>query len=116
MPEKFVKIKEVSLKNNCPVCYSNEHLRLSFSQKVKSNKFYRSMTSEVSYEMTCENCDSIIYPVQWDDDIERVFEYQRKAFQAKKPSFYLKKLSWVVILFVGIILIAAIITLSYKHL
>ena len=97
MAEKLIDVKEVTLKNNCPECFSKNGLRLTFKQKIKETKFYRSITSEISYEIKCITCNSVIYPVQWTDDIDRVFEYQKKAFTPKNKSTYLKKVSWIAI-------------------
>ena len=95
MSEKLIDVKEVTLNNNCPECYSKNGLHLTFKQKVKETKFYKSITSEISHEITCETCNSVIYPEQWTDDIDRVFEYQKKAFTPKSKSTYLKKTSWI---------------------
>ncbi|TGV02885.1 hypothetical protein [Flavivirga rizhaonensis] len=108
MSEKLVTIKEVVLTNNCPECYSKEGLRLSFKQKIIDTKFYKSITSKISHEITCKTCKMIIYPVKWTDDIERVFEYHKKAFVPKKASTYLKKASWIAIILTSIIIITAI--------
>ncbi|MDO5978477.1 hypothetical protein [Flavivirga spongiicola] len=116
MSEKLVTIKEVILKNNCPECYSNEGLRLTFKQKVIDTKFYRSMTSQISHEIACKICNTIIYPVKWTDDIERVFEYQKKAFVPKRASTYLKKTSWIAIILIIIIAIAIILLAMYPNL
>ncbi|GAA4280577.1 hypothetical protein [Gaetbulibacter aestuarii] len=116
MPEKFIEVKEVNLKNNCPVCYSNEHLQITFYQKIKESKLYKWLTSEVKNEMTCANCESTIYPVQWTDDIERVYDYHRKAFHPNKSTFRLKVLGWVVIVFVAIVLVGVGFTLFYSKL
>ena len=97
MADKLIDIKEVALKNNCPECFNTNGLRLTFKQKIKETAFYKSITSEISHEITCKTCNSIIYPVQWTDDIDLVFEYQKKAFTPKKTSTYLKKTSWIVI-------------------
>ncbi len=110
MPEKFIAFKALVLKNNCPQCYSKDGLRLTFKQKVVETALYKSVTSEIQNELACETCNSIIYPVQWTDDIERVVDYQKKAFTPKKPSTYLKKATWIGV--VAVILIAIII-LSY---
>ncbi len=109
MQDKFILIKEVNLKNNCPECYNNEGLNLSFKQRFIETKFKKSITDEIKYEIACKTCNNIIYPVQWTDDIERVVEYQKKAFKPKKPSVYLKKMSWIII---GIILTIIIITIA----
>lgn len=111
MSKIFVDIKEVGLNNNCPECYNKDGLRLKFRQKIIETQFYKSITSEINHEISCKTCDSIIYPVQWTDDIERVFEYQKKAFVPKQRSTYLKKATWVifgVIIGISILLIGVI--------
>lgn len=109
MSKKLVTTKEVVLTNNCPECYSKEGLRLSFKQKVINTKFYKSITSKISHEIACKTCNTIIYPVKWTDDIERVFEYQKKVFVPRKASISLKKASWIVII---IIIAIAVIRLA----
>jgi len=104
MSEKFLTIKEVSLKNNCPECYTKKGLVLTFKQVYKRNALYQFLTQEVVHDISCSKCESNIYPVQWTDDIERGFEYQKKAFTPKKSSFKLKKLFWALV--AAIILIA----------
>lgn len=110
MPEKFITIKEFVLNNNCPECYSKDGLRLAFKQKFIETKFYKSITKDIKNSIVCKTCNTTIYPVQWTDDIERVFEYHQKAFQPKKPSTYLKKASWIAIISV-IVTIAIIASL-----
>ena len=99
MPDKFITIKEVILKNNCPECYNSEGLRLTFKQRFVETKFYKSITPGIEHEIMCKNCNSIIYPVQWTDDIELVFKYHHKAMVPKKGATYLKKISWVAIIY-----------------
>jgi len=112
MAEKLIDIKEVTLNNNCPECYSKNGLHLTFKQKIKETKFYKSITSEISHEITCKTCNSVIYPVQWTDDIDRVFEYQKKAFTPKNKSTYLKRTSWIAIS-TFLVLIALVLFLIY---
>ena len=116
MSKKLVTVKEVVLKNNCPECYSNEGLRLTFKQKIIDTKFYRSVTSQIGHEIACKTCNTIIYPIKWTDDIERVFEYQKKAFVPKRASTYLKKTSWIAIILIIIIAIAIILLAMYPNL
>lgn len=108
MSEKFITLKEVALNNNCPECFSKVGLRLTFKQKFIETSFYKSITNTINHNIVCETCNTTIYPVQWTDDIERVFEYHQKAFTPKKTSTYLKKLSWIVILLTAIILVAVV--------
>lgn len=115
MPNLFIDIKEVALKNNCPECYSNEGLRLKFKQKIKDTKYHKSITSKVKHEITCKTCNNIIYPVQWTEDIERVVEYHKKAFVPKQKSTFLKKPAWIligIIIAISILFTAAILQLN----
>ncbi|MGB5418531.1 hypothetical protein [Algibacter sp.] len=116
MVEKLIDVKDVALKNNCPECFSKDGLRLTFRQKIKETKFYKSITSDISYEMNCNNCNSIIYPVQWTDDIDLVFEYQKKAFTPKRASTYIKKTSWIVIASSVLIIALILFLLFYLNL
>ncbi len=116
MSEKLITIKEVSLKNNCPECFSKNGLHLTFKQKFIETTFYKSNTNEIKHDIVCKTCDSIIYPVQWTDDIERVFEYQKKDLVVKKASTYLKKASWILIFSVTLLIIVVAILLIYPKL
>lgn len=116
MSEKRIDVKEVALKNNCPECFSKDGLRLTFKQKIKETDFYKSITSEISHEISCKMCDSIIYPVQWTDDIDRVFEYQKKAFTPKKASTYLKKGAWVLITLIAGLIALVLFLIYYLNL
>lgn len=115
MNEKLITIKEVPLKNNCPECYSTEGLVLTFKQKFKETKFYKSVTNEVTKELACTKCDTTIYPISWTDDIERVYEYQKKAFTPKKASLKLKRLAWIIFIAIDIIIIGTIIVAFFPE-
>ena len=109
MEINYATIKTVSLNNHCPICYSTDGLELTFKQKFIENYFYKSLTSEIKQELNCGKCKSAVYPVQWTDDIDQVFEYHQKAFVPKKSSTQLKKTSWIAILGIMAVLIAVII-------
>ncbi|MFD2822816.1 hypothetical protein ACFS5M_03985 [Lacinutrix iliipiscaria] len=115
MAEKLITIKEIKLNNNCPECYNTNGLQLTFKQKFKETTLYKSITDETTQEIECKTCNTIIYPVMWTDDIERVFEYQRKAFTPKKSSIKLKKKAWLLIALLGILIIAGVaVVIGYK--
>ena len=115
MSENWITIKEVQLNNNCPECYSNSGLHLTFKQKFVETEFYKSLTSEVDHEIACKTCNTIIYPVRWKKDIEGVFEYHQKAFVPKKSSTKLKKLAWIIIATISLVIIAGIaLAMFYK--
>lgn len=116
MQDHFIHIKEVALKNNCPICFSNEGLHLSFKQRLVDTKLYKSITSEIKHKLYCKNCNSPIYPVQWTDDIEQVFEYHKKAFTPKKTTFKLKRASWILITALLLTLITIVSLTIYQKL
>jgi len=107
MQESFFTLKEVALNNNCPECYSKEGLQLTFKQKFVENRFYKAITEETSHALFCNTCETDIFPIQWTDDIERVFEYQKKATPAKPKSVKLKQMSWFLII-ASLLIITAI--------
>jgi len=116
MAEKLIDVKVVALKNNCPECFTKEGLYLTFKQKIKETEFYKSITSEISHEIACKKCNSIIYPVQWTNDIDRVFEYQKKTFTPNKSSTYIKKTSWILISAILVVITSMIFLIYYLNL
>lgn len=113
MNEKLITVKEVSLNNNCPECFSKEGLQLTFKQKFVETKFYKSITQDISTEMNCNICNTIIYPVNWTEDIERIYNYKMKAFTPKKASKKYKSLFWVIIGIIAGLVITAIVFSYY---
>lgn len=108
MDENLITIKEVVLPNNCPECYGRGGLVLIFKQRVTETQFYKSITSDILHEIECKTCHSSIYPVQWTDDMERVVEYQQKAFTPMASSTYIKKTSWIIMVSVAVIVLLII--------
>ena len=96
--QQFFTLKEVQLNNNCPECYSNEGLELTFKQRLVENLFYKAITQDTIYEMHCNTCDTDIFPVRWTDDIEQVVDYQKRAVTPKSKSLKLKKAGWIFII------------------
>lgn len=108
MDEKFFTLREVELNNNCPECYSREGLKLTFKQRFIETYFYKAISKETSFSMFCHVCSTMIFPVRWTDDIERVFNYQQRASPSKPTSFKLKTISWVLIgILVAIVIVSA---------
>ena len=105
---KYFTLKEARLSNNCPECYSNDGLEITFKQKLTENIFYKAITSETSRYIYCYNCNTTIFPIRWTDDIERVIEYQQRAAQPRPKSIKLKPLAWVFIFFDLLIVTAVI--------
>ncbi len=102
--EKMQVIKEADLTNNCPECF-NQELKLTFSQKHKFGRLYHRTTDEVVSEIKCKKCGSTIYPVNWTEDIERVFDYYQKMVGKPKGSIRFTMMFYVIVLLL-IILVA----------
>lgn len=95
--EKRISIKEADITNNCPECF-NQELKLTFYQKHIYNAFFHRTTNQVTHEIQCKKCHSIIYPVNWTPDIERVFDYYNKLVQPDKVSVRFTLLFFVVMI------------------
>lgn len=115
MKHNLITVKEVALNNNCPECYSTEGLKLTFKQKFKENRWYKSITDDITSELSCDKCDTDIYPVRWTDDIERVYEYQRKTITPKKQILKLKPIAWILIVSIDLILLLIIIIVTFPE-
>lgn len=105
MEAKFFTVKEVALNNNCPECYSTEGLQLTFKQKFVENAFYRAISNDIKHSMICNNCHTEIFPVRWTEGLERVFEYQERALVPKTAAFKLKKLTWILLITVILVIV-----------
>jgi hypothetical protein len=98
MEEKFFTVKEVTINNHCPECYSNNGMQLTFKQKFVENYFYKAISNDTKHTLICRTCHSEIYPVSWTHDLEQVFDYQQRALVPKAATFKLKKLSWILLI------------------
>jgi hypothetical protein len=96
--QHYFTLKEVQLHNNCPECYSNDGLELTFKQRFVENLFYKAITQDTVYEMHCNTCETDIFPVRWTDDIEQVVAYQNRALRPKPKSLKLKKGGWIFVI------------------
>ena len=112
MERQYIKLKTVKLNNNCPECYSNEGLELSFEQEFIESKFYKSITNNTRQNLNCTNCNTIIYPVRWTDDIDRIVDYHIKSFDPQPKSLKLKRISWIIIAIIDIIILLIILYVS----
>jgi len=113
MHENLITVKEVSLNNNCPECYGKGGLILIFKQKVKESQFIKSITSEITNDIQCKKCNSNIYPERWTEDIDRIVEYQQKAFTPMTASTYVKKMSWIIGVSIFIIALVIILLVAF---
>ncbi|MBT8297552.1 MAG: hypothetical protein HKP42_04870 [Maribacter sp.] len=95
--ERFEVIKKADITNNCPECF-NQDMKITFQQKHKYGRLYDQTTSEVTHKIKCNKCESIIYPVNWTDDIERSFNYYQKMVSPKKASIRFTSLFYILII------------------
>lgn len=102
--EKRELIQEADLTNNCPVCY-NQNLHLKFFQKHTYGKLFHRVTGDISHEIQCRKCDSVIYPVQWTEDIERSFDYYNKLVEPSR-----KKVRFTTFFYVLIVLLISLVS------
>tara|TARA_B100000795_G_scaffold92606_1_gene67701 strand:- start:1300 stop:1644 length:345 start_codon:yes stop_codon:yes gene_type:complete len=82
------------LKNNCPECFANDGLEFSFTQEHTVQKLYASASKDISEKLYCHGCKNTIYPVNWNDDIERVYEYHKKQAQPEKTGIRFTKFGY----------------------
>ena len=86
------------LKNNCPECYTTNGLEISFAQKELENRFYSQNQKDVIETIYCYNCNNIIYPVSWNDDIEKIYEYHKKQASQRGSRLRLKPLTYAILI------------------
>ncbi|MDX1362686.1 MAG: hypothetical protein R3243_00665 [Arenibacter latericius] len=106
--EKMVVLKEADLTNNCPECF-NQELKLTFYQKHTYGRFFDKTTKDLTHEIKCNKCNSLIYPVTWTEDIERVYDYYRRMATPQKATIRFTTLFYVLVL----LLISIIATGTY---
>ncbi len=104
--KKLLVLKEANIKNNCPECFHNE-LSVTFYQKQNFGKLIHKTTSEISSEIVCIKCHSIIYPVKWTDDIERSYNYYQKLVKPLKS-----KLRFTSLFYILLFLLVAIVSIA----
>lgn len=97
-------IHEAELKNNCPECYSNDGLILSFTQKEKENAWLRKAEKDLEVILFCNTCETRIFPVRWDEHIERVYDYYQKLVTPRSTRTHYKKRFWLT-LSIGLVVI-----------
>lgn len=114
MKENLKEIKQATLANNCPECYANDTLSLTFYQKNVKSAFFKRATDEISNSIICQKCNSTIYPVQWTEDIERVYDFYLKSLNPEKSSFKLTGLSkWLIVIAVMVVA-ATVIAINFQ--
>ncbi len=110
METKKHLLHSARISNNCPECFQTDGLEFSFSQDEKETQLFKKASTKIEEVLYCHNCNSVVYPVNWNDDIERVYQYHKKQAKPFSASYKLKPLAYLIIV-VDIIVLAAIIYL-----
>ena len=94
---EYLTLKHARISNNCPECYSNDSLEITFKQKRVETKLYQTMTKEIKGEIYCLNCKLQIFPIRWTDDIDRVVDYHKRTINETSNATKLKPRAWLLL-------------------
>lgn len=107
MNTKTKQLHAARLKNNCPECFGSDGLEFKFFQTEKETLFFKK-SSPKQEQLYCHTCENEIYPVRWDEDIERVYDYHQKIANSHMQLSKTKPILWALILIICLALIVAI--------
>lgn len=107
MGEKTNILHTARLKNNCPTCFQTDGLEFTFSQTEKENAFVHKPNPKIEESLYCHNCRNNIYPVNWTEDIERVYDYNKKLAETNKQYLTIKPLVYILIV-LAIVIVAGL--------
>lgn len=105
-------IHTAHIKNNCPECFSTEGLVFNFVQEEKKNTWYRKVAKKIEESLFCNTCKTEIYPVRWDEHIERVYQYNKKLVTPLSDRIHFKKRFWIVFI-TALVLIGGLIWMLF---
>lgn len=96
------------LKNNCPTCFGTDGLEINFTQQENENLLFKKPATEIDHTLFCHTCKNAIYPINWTEDIERVFDYNKKIAETNKQYLKVKPLFYILVV-VAIVFVAAVV-------
>lgn len=108
MPNTTNTLHTARLKNNCPICFATDGLEIIFSQEETETAFFKKPAKQMEEKMYCHTCQNTIYPVNWTEDIERVFDYNKKIAETHKEYLKVKPLFYISVV-LAIVLVAAVV-------
>ncbi len=111
MKTEYIILKETTLNNNCPECYSTDGMVLSFKQKKLISKLLVKTKGNVIENIHCNKCENQIFPGQWTQDIDRVYDYHKKTITSKPSSIRFTGLFYAIV-----ILLIALVGIGYTYL
>ncbi len=116
METEYIILKEATLNNNCPECYSKDGMVLSFKQKRIKSKLLVKTNGNIIESIECNKCENKIFPGQWTIDIERVYDYHRKTITRNSPSIRFTSLFYILLFLVLIFTVFGYIYISNPNL
>jgi hypothetical protein len=108
MKNKTHTLHTARLKNNCPICFGTDGLEITFTQEEKETPLFKKPALQIDEKLYCHTCHNNIYPVNWTEDIERVYDYNKKIAETYKQYLKVKPLFYILVV-VAIFLVAAIV-------
>ncbi|RMA66323.1 hypothetical protein [Ulvibacter antarcticus] len=103
-----------NLNNNCPECSKKDGLEISFVQEEQLGKFYSKVGKDVKDTIYCKTCKSVIYPVNWTEDLDRIYQYHKKQAIPMKSGLKLKPISFkLMFLGIGILIIILVLLTQF---
>ncbi len=111
MKTEYIILKEATLTNNCPECYSTDGMTLAFKQEKLRSKLLIKTNKNVIESIHCGKCETQIFAGQWTKDIERVYEYHKKTISSKPSSIRFTGLFYVLLF-----LLLLLVSLGYTYL
>ena len=79
---------------------------------LKSKSLKNSLPGQkknISEKLYCHSCENTIYPVNWNEDIERVYRYHKKQAKPKQTSVKFTKLGKIIalgtLLFISLVIV-----------
>jgi uncharacterized protein YbaR (Trm112 family) len=96
------------LKNNCPTCFGNDGLEFTFTQEETETPLFKNHVNQIDKKLYCHTCKTEIYPINWTEDIERVYDYNKKIAETNKQYLKVKPLFYILVL-LAIVVFAAIV-------
>lgn len=107
MSKKTNILHKARLKNNCPTCFGTDGLELTFTQDEEENAFFHKPNPKIAESLYCHICKNNIYPVNWTEDIDRVYDYNKKIAETNRQYLSVKPLFYILII-AAIIVVAAL--------
>ncbi|UZO81611.1 hypothetical protein NBT05_03830 [Aquimarina sp. ERC-38] len=96
-------LKQAKLTNNCPECFANDGLQLSFVKYKQDFRFIERIPKAFKTQMVCYKCNTEIYPGRFTEDMERVCEYHKKTILPTESSVKYKPLFYILIFIIVMI-------------